>query len=189
VTERSLSAGFQANIAGRRVELFVLIEMILDSGTIRMTSTPFDVSYGGFNWLTTHGLGSIESIKENGSEITGLSFVLSAVPVAMLSIVLNERLFKKPVRVLVGTVNAGVLAVDDNAWSGLLDTSQINVNQDTFDVRVAAEHRMITWQNVQPVNMSDAEQRLVSSTDTFFSRAAKLTNKPIIWPKKEFFER
>ena len=102
---------------------------------------------------------------------------------------MTERIFKRPVIVRLVTLTGTALNVDQNVWTGQLDIPQIDVSQDTMTIRISAEHKMIAWQTPRPVNFSDAEQRLVSSTDTFFSRLAAMAQKTIVWPSKEFFRQ
>ena len=190
MSQRNIPAQLETDFSGRHVELFVLIEMQLTSGTLYITSTAFDVDWGGHTWLCTHGLGSVSTVKESSGQITGLTFSMSGVPLSMFALALTERIFRRPVIVrLVSVGPSGTLTVDPSAWTGELDMFQINDEGKSLELRVTAEHRMMAWQNPKLVNFSDAEQRLLSSTDTFYSRLSAMANKTIIWPKKEFFKQ
>lgn len=189
MSERGLTTDVINALNARFVEQIIFVEMQLDSGTLRITSTPFNVTWNGHNWLSTHGLGSMELIKESTSEISGTAFTLSGVPISLLSTILSERLFKRKVIVRVANIVAGVLHVDPNVWTGELDMPQIQAGPQTLTIRVTAEHKTIAWQNPQPVVFSDADHRLDHPTDTFFSRMSEMTKKHLVWPRKEYFQQ
>lgn len=187
--DRGVNPTALANLTARYVADFPLIEMQLASGTVRIAGLSFPVDWNGFTWLPDRGLGQIETIKESGAEIAGLSFVLSGATPALISGALTENVRGRTIIVRNATVNGTVVSVDENVWIGQLDTLSIQDSKDTAQIRVTAEHRLVYWQSPHPVEFSHAAQQLVDPTDTFFSRMADLANATIVWPNKEFFKR
>ena len=182
---RNLPAQTSTNLSADYVQRFSLVQMDLLSGTLRLTTTDFDVPYGGFTWAATYGLGAIETISETGQQVKGVSFSVSGVLSSLISMALTENVYGRPVTIMLATLSGGVISVDPSVWLGNLDTMVVESGGQSAAIRITAENRMVMWQRPHPVNFSDAEQRLVSSTDSFFSRAAKISQQVIVWPGKE----
>lgn len=89
-----------AAAASPHVAWFPLVQMDLDSGTLYLTGTPFDVDYNGITWTSLRGLGSLEKITETADEIAGLRFTLSGIPAAVVAEVQLERYQGRPCTVL-----------------------------------------------------------------------------------------
>jgi hypothetical protein len=187
--DRGVNATALTNLTSQVVTDFPLIEMQLASGILRIAALNHSVDWNGFTWLPDRGLGRIEAIKESGAEMAGLSFELSAVPTALISAALSENVRGRPIIVRNATLNGTVVSVDDNVWTGQLDTMTIEDGKDSAVIRVTAEHRMVFWQSPHPVDFSHAAQQLVDPTDTFYSRMADIANKTLVWPSAAFFKK
>lgn len=182
---RNTPAQVQTNLSADYVQRFSLVQMDLASGTMRLATTDFDVTYGGFTWLATYGLATIETITESGTMVRGVSFLMSGVLPSLISLALTENIYGRPVTIMLATLSGGVLSVDPSVWLGNLDTMVVESTGQSAAIRVTAEHKMVMWQRPHPVNFSDAEQRLVNANDSFFSRASKISQQTIVWPGKE----
>jgi hypothetical protein len=186
---RGLDSSLAAALAAAHVTHFLLIELQLDSGTLRLTTAPLAVAYGGHSWLTVHPVGAIESIEETSSEQRGLSFTLSGVPASIVSTVLNEPVQGRFVKLRLVVLDGETLRVDENAWTGLLDTLTLEDKPDGAVVKVNAEHRFIAWREPNLVRYSHEDQQRLAPGDEFFSHAAAISQAEIVWPAKEFFKQ
>jgi hypothetical protein len=186
---RGLDSALAAALTQASVTHFVLVDMVLDSGTLRLATTPFDIDYGGNTYTAVYGIGAIEAITETSGEQRGLAFTLSGVPSSTVSLVLSENVQGRAVTVRLVVVDGATLRVDDAAWTGLLDTLQLQDGAPAATVRVAAEHRMIAWREPNLLRFSNEDQQRLNSGDKFFEYAADLAQATIVWPGKEFFQR
>lgn len=79
---------------------FPLIEMVFDSGVVRIAGAAFDVEYNGSTWVSGRGLVSMSPIGESADEIMGLQFTVSGVPTAALAEAQQEKYQGRPCTVL-----------------------------------------------------------------------------------------
>ena len=186
---RSLDSNLANALAAAHVTHFMLVEMVLDSGTLRVATAPYDISYGGFTWLSVHAVGSIDTVTETSGEQRGLAFTLGGVPSTMISTVLTEHVQGRAVTLKLVVLDGATLRVDESAWSGLLDTMSIDDGAPTATVRVTAEHRLIAWREPNLVRYSDEDQKRLAAGDKFFEYAAAISEATIVWPAKEFFRQ
>jgi hypothetical protein len=182
-------AALATALSAAHVTQFLMIELQLDSGTLRIATTPFPVDYGGFTWFSSQNLGSIEPVMETASEQRGLTFTLGGVPPSIVSSVLNENVQGRAVKLLLAVLDGGTLRVDTNAWSGLLDVLTLEDGTPTATVRVTAEHRLIAWREPQLVRHSDEDHKRLHPGDKFYEYAAEIAEATIVWPGKEFFRQ
>ena len=186
---RSLDTATGTALQQPHVTTLLLIELGWDSGTQYLTSAPHDVEHGGHTYVAAQGIGTIEPTTETDVEARGLTFTLSAVPGAAIAAALTEPVQGRPVTLRLGIVDAGVLRVDPNVWSGSFDVMTIDDSTPRPSIRVTAEHAMLAWQNPSGALFSDAEQQADHPGDLFFEHAAQMAEATVVWPNKTFFER
>lgn len=187
---RGLSGAVAAALDAPHVSWFVLVEMVLDSGTLRLAGTPFPVDWNGYTWLATWGLGAVEATTETDTEIRGLRFTLSGVPASAIATVLTEPVQGRAVTLRLAVLDANnVVQVDVNAWQGTLDTLTLDDGRPLATVSVTAEHRLARWAVPKLVRFSVEDQRRINPADKFFEHAAAMSEASLVWPGKEWFVR
>lgn len=189
MTSRSLDAPTQTALQQSHVTMFLLIEMGWDSGTQYITSAPHDVVWDGHTYVAAQGIGNIEPTTETDTEARGLTFTLSAVPLSAIAGALTEPVQGRPVVLRLGIVDAGVLRVDPNVWSGRFDVMTIDDSVGAPVIRVTAEHAMLAWQTPKGTLFSDQDQQDEHPGDLFFAFAAQMAEATIVWPDKAFFKK
>ena len=185
---RSVTGGFAALLAAEHVVAFPLVEMQLATGTLYICGAAHDVTWGGNTYISARGLGDIEAITETDSEIKGLAFTLQGVTPDIIALALADQSQGRPVTVRLAALSGTTLEVDSNVWSGYIDTLSV-IDGPQPVVRVTAEHRLISWQQTQPLRFSDADQQRLHPGDRFFQHAEQTLTKTLVWPSKEFFMR
>ena len=186
---RGLDSAVATALGGSHVTLLLLLELGWDSGTQYITSAPHDVEWSGHTYIAAQGIGSIEPTTETATEARGLTFTLSAVPGAAIAAALTEPVQGRPVTLRLGIVDAGVLRVDPNVWSGSFDVMTIDARYPNPTIRVTAEHAMLAWQTPSGALFSDAEQQADHAGDKFFEFAAQMAEATLVWPAKTYFEK
>lgn len=186
---RSPGSGVTTAASAPHVIAFPLVQMDLDSGTLRLAGTPHDVIWNGATWIATLGIGGIEDIVETDTEVRGLSFWISGVTAEIIALALDEKFQGRPVTVRMAFVDAsGSLQVDPNVWSGTLDIPTIDDGL-VPKVTITAEHRLAGWDRPKLLRYCTEDQKKIDPTDTFFTYAAQMAEATITWPNKAFFRR
>jgi len=168
VSRPNVPVGVETAVDKSHVSAFPLVKMEFDSQTLYLSGADFEVAYDGQTWLPAYGLGQIDPIGESATAIEGLSFTISGVPSASISLALSEKYQGRKVTVKWAFVDDGVLHVDPYAWVGLLDFPAITRDGSSCTITVTAENRMIDWQRPRGLLFNHNDQQRISAGDTFF---------------------
>ncbi|MCC6567027.1 MAG: hypothetical protein IT298_14810 [Chloroflexi bacterium] len=126
---RSLTTDQRTALSGDHVIRAHLVEIGLDTGTVRFCDAAHNISYGGNTWTGAGALGGIEVIEEGlALESRGIRMTLSGIPTAIASAVLSEPMVFRPVKIYTAIYNRDTHALIDTPvleWSGLLDSAQL----------------------------------------------------------------
>lgn len=185
----SLPGGMAALLADAHVTWFVLLQLDLDSGTQYLTSTPFDVDYGGHTYVAAQGIGTVEPITETAGEVQGMTYTLSGVPSSAIAGVLTEPLQGRTATLRLAVLSGTTVTVDPVVWQGALDVPTIEDDGATCTIRVTAEHALLGWQQPSGRLFSNEQQQADYSGDKFFEFAAGLADATIVWPGREFWRQ
>ena len=188
---RTLPAPFAATVQGPHVDWFWLLELQLQSATLRLCGLDFDVHWGGHPWTALHGLGQIAPIEEAPGQVTGLTITLSGVTQSHIAAVLAEPVQGRTVivrlAVLDRSVEPAAVVVDGNVWQGLLDVQRYSEADAT--VTVTAESRLIEWDRPRLSRYSHEDQLRRHPGDGFFKLQAQMETKTIILFSRAALER
>jgi hypothetical protein len=188
---RDVPAGFETNVAASHVTTILLVQLDLDSGTLYMTDAPHDVTYDGQTWQSMYGVAGVSDLVETDGEVRGLQFQISGVPTSLLALALDEKIQGRYVTVKLATLANTTLTVDDNAWSGSLDTMQIVYDEDGqhASIYVTAEHALARWDQPNLLRYSHQDQQRLHPGDMFFEFAERMAEVTVTWPSAEFFKK
>lgn len=185
---RSLSGGFTTAIALGSLGAFPLIELQFASGTDYICGLDHDVSYGGNTYLAAGGCVSIERIAETASQTEGLQIGLVGSPAANVALVLSEQVQGRLCVVRLAVIDgAGALQVDENVWTGLMDTMALQDSPTACWASITAEHMLAVWDRPRVVRYTDAQQQALYSGDLGFQYVEEMAEASLVWPGKEFF--
>lgn len=186
---RALTGGFAAALAASHVNPFPLIELQFASGTDYICGLAHDVIYGGNTYLAAGGCIGIERIAETGTQTEGLRIALVGSTAANVALVLSEKVQGRICVVRLAVIDgAGALQVDENVWTGLMDTLSLLDNADGCAVSITAEHMLTTWDRPRPVRHTDAQQQILFPGDLGDQYIEDMAEAAIVWPGKEFFQ-
>lgn len=190
---RTLTAGVSTALADARLRDAILVYFNFDSGAVRVWSGIGDLISGGQTFLGTGLLGSISSIVESSSlKSVGMSFTLSGIPSAMISIVLGEHYQGRTVTVWRAFFDAGdvLIANPIQVFSGRLDVMEIHDAGETITVNVNAENRLIDLQRPNEIRFyTDQDQQKFFPGDVGFEFVPALKEKILWWGRKEVGEK
>jgi hypothetical protein len=187
---RIIAAPALTQLQSGGVRMALLVEMML-SAPVRMNTMNVPLTYGGVEYIGTGVLGAVNEIDDSPGEYKNLTFTLSGVDLAVISIALQENIRNKTV-----SVRLAVLAQDSNAvldapliWTGLLDQMPIQMGDKTASVSVSAEHRGLVFSRPKPINYTDADQARVDPTDTSLRFIQSQSTHNDTWPAAAFFRK
>jgi hypothetical protein len=190
---RSVTGAVATALAQPNVGLVLLIELLLDSGAVRVTSAGYDVTWNSVTWQGVGQLGAVEEVREaEGGEVTGLSFGLSGVPSGLIAIALAEKYQRRVVNVYVGFLDLpthAILADPVPEWSGLIDQMTVTRDGPTATIRVTAENDLFDFARPLPLYWTDEDQQRLYPGDTGLRFSRQLSERPIVWPAASFFAR
>lgn len=191
---RALTSAVAAAITQPSVGLVLFVEMLFDSGTLRVCSAGYPLSWNGQTWQGVGALGTIEEVREGESgEVTGLAFTLSGVPSTHLALALEEKYQGRVVNVYVGFLDLpthAILADPVLEWSGRIDQMPIvDARDGNATVRVTAENELYDFARPAPLFWTDEDQRKLYPGDTGLRFAKQLSERTLTWPAAAFYRR
>jgi hypothetical protein len=174
--------------AGDQIPLVQLVELQLAT-TVRLTTAGGPITWGGNTWQPA-GLGRIEAIDDSAQELQALQFTLPGVSSGHLSLVLNEQVEGKTVRVYDALIDPATGQVADAvlAWAGTLNVPAIEDGA-TATVAVTAEHRGVHALRAKPSRYTNDEQQRLFPGDTSLNFDPATDAAPIAWPAASFFKQ
>jgi hypothetical protein len=189
VSRTNLDAPTLAALAAAQVEMFYMLELDFDGGTIYLADLAFDVEWNGNTYQAALGIGTIEPIEETDTQAKGLTLTMAAVNQASIATALTEEIQGRALRLRLAIVDGTTLRVDPGVWAGSMDVMTIEDNGADPVIRVTAENQMIAWQQPSGALFSDPEQKERFPGDRFFEFVAQMSEANVVWPGKEFFKQ
>ena len=187
---KTFSAPVNAAISSSALAIVQLVHLNFSSGVIALNLSTWDLVFGGITYKGAYGLGTISAVTDKPGEIQGLTLELLG-DAAHVSMALDES---DVVQGTVCTIRTAIIETNTYTvldapveWAGTLDTMAIGEDGNQATIRVTAESRAVDLLRGNPWTYSDADQRVVSSTDGAFKYVVDQVDKPVIWPAKAFF--
>ena len=174
---RDISTALSNKLLGKDVDLFVAVELMFDSGALRIWSGIGDKSIGGQTYTGTGSLLSVGGIEESdGLSAPGASISLSGVDSSLVSLAIQEPYQNRDCRILLGSG-------DDffEIFSGFMDVMIIEDNGETCIINLTVESRLIILDRKVPLRYTQETQNSLYPGDTFFSTVASLQDKKVDW--------
>ena len=174
---RDISTALSDKFLGKEVDLFVAVELMFDSGALRIWSGIGDKSIGGQTYTGTGSLLSVGGIEESdGLSAPGASISLSGVDSSLVSLAIQEPYQNRDCRILLGSG-------DDffEIFSGFMDVMTIEDSGETCVINLTVESRLIILDRKVPLRYTQETQNSLYPGDTFFSTVASLQDKKVDW--------
>jgi hypothetical protein len=185
---RTLDPAASAALDDSAVVVVILVEMALTE-TIRLCSASHDITFGGQVFQAIGDLGSVDEVKDEMGEVSGLNFSLSGVRNDNLSIAINEPIRGKAAYMRLALLSISTLAVLDAplVWSGTCDQMPVEFGKVTSAINVVCQHRGVTFARPKPLRYTDADQQALFPGDTSLRFVAEQSQHPDVWPAASFF--
>lgn len=185
---RGLSSNQIAASAASHRKVVPMVEVVLDSGTLRYCLAPFDVTYGANTFLAVGGLVTIRQIRESANSVEGMEISMSGLDSAIIALAIAE-----PYRGRIGTIYKAYLNSDTNQlidapvamWIGRIKTMGITEKNDSCAVSLMLEHYEAELKRPAPMRYNSQDQWRLFPNDLGFEYVEDTTERQIIWPTIE----
>lgn len=189
---RGLSSPQQTASSGRHRQVALLIEMIFDSGTLRLTTAPWDVVVGADTYYRSNRPGYIKPLSESAGSMEGLEFGLSGLNSGIVDIAALEPVKGRIVKLYKLYLNSGTNQAIGSPvlyWVGRIRSMPIVDTNKEASITVQVEHYDAELSRPSPVRLNNADQQRLYPGDLGCEMAEELAEKKIIWPHKEVLMR
>lgn len=169
-----------------------LVELLLDSGPVRLCDLKESTQWAGYTWAGIGSLGGIEPIRANASaEVIGLRLTLSGVPDAAISLVLAENYTSREVNVYHLRFSKSDYQPAESVplWRGLL--SNMSLTEDTQEgvtsrsVVISTEGKNVLLNRALSRRSNHEDHLAQHPTDGFFKKVNATANQEVVWPGKK----
>lgn len=169
-----------------------LVEIGLDSGTVRLWDGVGVLTALGESWTGAGRLGSISEIRETQEMVaTGVRLQLAILPTseipdapdAFLNIVLTEEFQGRPVTVYQAMLDpdtGALLGAPFPRFRGSLDVAEDSELPGAAVLTITAENRLVDLERPRLRTYTPEDQKADYPDDTFFDEVAALQNREIV---------
>lgn len=181
---RGLTAGMLSELNEPTVRPFLLVELEFTSGLVNIWSGIGDLLWDSKTWQGVATLGTISPIEDTTDvRSTGLTFSLSGIPSAMISLALGELQRGKSGKVWLGFMDDAGAVISDPylAFAGRIDTGAIVEDGATSTISIQAENRLVDLQRPRERRYTHEDQQSEYPDDLGFEYIAGLQDKQIKW--------
>lgn len=179
---RSIPAAIVTALTQPEVYPFYAVEMLFDSGAIRLWTGYDERTIDGQTYLGAGNLISISGIDEvNDLSAKAATISLNGIASSIVSLALTEPYQRRQCRILWGVTN-----VDDyvEVFGGYMNTMAIEDSGETSNITLTVESKLIELNRPRVRRYTHESQKSRYPTDTFFSYVADLQDKEIVWGRK-----
>lgn len=173
------------------VRLVALARFDFDTGTLRVTSAPYDMLWDELatgepeTFITTLGLGKVSGVEEGAEQQAyNVTVSMSGIQTESVSLVLSENPQGRPAWIWAAFLDAEHRIIPDPVlvFAGRMDTLALDYG-DSSEVALTIESRLADWARTRGGRYTDAEQQSRCPGDKFFEFVAQATDKELTWGK------
>lgn len=188
---RTLTAGINTELAQATTAPRWLVEIIFDSGALRLWNGLGDLTALSQTWTGAGKLGFIQPIRETQETVaSGVTLTLHLDPDldlpdeadSILNIALAEEYQGRPVTIYQAQIDhtTGALIADPFIrFKGKLDVMADSEIPGGATITVTAENRLIDLERARPRTYTPEDHKSDYADDTFFDGVAALQNRQI----------
>jgi hypothetical protein len=180
---RSFSANFAAILEDPVMSPFLAVELLFDSGAVRLWTGLTPLVVGGVTYTGAGSLLAVSAVEET-SEIAarGANMTLSGIPSEIISLALNEDYQGRTAKIYFGLLNVTSGAPEMcEIFSGLMDQMNIEDTGTTLTVELTVENRLIDLERARIRRYTSEDQKRVYPDDLGLDFVNDLQDKEIIW--------
>lgn len=179
---RSIPAAILTALAQPEVYPFYAVEMLFDSGAVRLWTGYDDRTIDGQIYVGTGSLLTISGLDEvNNLSAKQATITMAGLSSTIVSLSLAEPYQRRACRILWGVTN-----VDDfvEVFGGYMNTMAIEDDANTSTVTLVVDSKLVELNRPRVRRYTHESQQSRYPGDTFFSFVADLQDKQIPWGRK-----
>ncbi len=180
---RTLASAAGTHVDGAHVRPLMFARLEFDAGTLYLHDGIGTVTWGGFPWLGVGDFGSVELIEE-GEQASpfAVRLRLSGLDTTIAASALTENYHLRPVDLYIGFMSASnaLVATPDLIWSGQMDVMDVQAGAENA-VIMTCESYLAKLDRINGKLFTDAEQKNLYATDTFFTYLPRMQDLKLIW--------
>lgn len=189
---RTLTPAAIAALAASEVFFVTLVRIDFPSGTIALNDSSYHLTWGGVTYLAAAGLGEISPTEDKPGEVTGANLELIRVDANYIGLALDDadEVQGSPVAIYTAVLNSALQIVDVVLdWAGYADTMPISEDGEHASIGLTAESKAVDLLRGSPLLYNDPDQQSLYPGDRFFEYVVSQSDKPVVWPTREWFHR
>lgn len=176
---RTVPSSLLSALAQPEVEPFYAVEMLFDSGAVRLWTGYGDRTINSETYVAAGNLVNIEGLGEvSDLSARAITVTLSGISQELVSMALQEAYQRRTCRVYFGVV--GVSDVIE-VFSGLLNTMSIEDSGDSSVISVTVDSKLVETEKASNRRYTSENQKSRHPTDTFFDYVSAIQDADIVW--------
>lgn len=180
---RTVPAAIATALQQKVVQPFFAVEMLFDSGALRIWSGVGNRTVAGQTYTGAGNLISLESLEETGDLSAKTATVkLSGLESAIIAYALTEPYQNRIARIYFGCVDVAGLEVE--VFSGVMNTMEIEDGGETANIKLTIDSKLIELEKISGLRYTRESLQTQYSGDTFFNWTAGLADREIVWGRK-----
>lgn len=187
---RGLDAAQLAAASGTHRITVPLVEMALDSGTLRLARSQWNIVHGGNTYIGVSL--QIKQLREAAGSIEGAEFMITGLDPVAMTIADQETYKGRIVTVRKAYINANTNAVIGNptlVFIGRMKAMPAQEVNSACDISLVAEHYDAELSRPAPTRLNDSDHQRFHPGDLGCQYAEKMVEKNIIWPSREALQQ
>jgi hypothetical protein len=167
------------------------IDLDFPDGHVRLHTRIGPIIWGGYTWDGVGKLGSIE-IGTEDTELRPVAWrlTLSGVDAALVTAARGEDYHGRAVRMYRGwldTTTHALVATPERRRSGLMDSMQITLGQNTATISVSCESELARWQRQRGLLYTHESQQIIYAGDRGFDMVPIIQTRILNWIRPTLF--
>ena len=188
---RSMTSAVQTAVQAETVLRTVAIELMFDSGAVRVNGSPLDLTLFGETFVGIGGLGALSAVSEsNENRGYDCTFTLSGIPRDSIGIAMTEPYQGRAAtiwEVVLDQASGQPLADPIVVFRGHMDQLNPTLGE-TCTCSVRMVNRLADWEVPRNVMYSDIEQQRLHAGDLGFQFVGAVVLKRLIWPARAWWD-
>lgn len=187
MTTRGLTPAEEGAAAGRNSVVVQLVELLFDSGALRLAVGRMPVEWAGTTWYAARSL-ALDTAAESADGLEGFKASLEGLSMDIVAIAAGEPYFRRPLNLYEIYLDAETyqpLAAPKLEWPGRITALGLTEQGRMVAVGVTAERADAEEHRPRLDYYNDASQRRRYPADTGFSQVEQMTEITLVWPNKK----
>jgi hypothetical protein len=167
------------------------VEFQFSTGTSRLSTANFPITWDGFEWSGVGAIGSIGAIEESdGLESKPLNFSINAAQPAWLAMAIGdvESYRGRAAKIYMCPLDESFQMVDTpvRCWTGIMDMVSVGINGEAGSITLKCETSSYGLKRRPSLRMNAAQHRKEHPTDTGLDYLTELISNPAVWLSRRF---